>query len=141
MMRAMHSFENSSDYSNFLFSLDDKFPVISFSRINFYSIEPDLFLAKGTIEFNSEIRLTFHEVINFSKQRIVRYAYEVYQKNELLYFYDLQEHSEDSTLASTFPHHKHVSPNLKRNRQPAPGISFIKPNLPFLIQEIIDQLL
>ena len=136
----MHSFESSSDYSSFLFSLENKFPEIRNSRINFYSIEPDLFLAKGIIEFNSEIKLTFHEVINFSKQRIIRYAYEVHQKNELLYFYDPQEHPDDSTLASTFPHHKHIHPNIKRNRQPALGLSFTKPNLLFLIQEIIDQL-
>lgn len=141
MMRVIYSFESSSDYSSFLFSLEDKFQEIRNSRINFYSIEPDLFLAKGVIEFNSEIKLTFHEVINFSKQRIIRYAYEVYRKRQLLYFYDPQEHPEDSTLASTFPHHKHVPPNIKRNRQPAPGISFIKPNLQVLIQEIIDQLL
>jgi len=136
----MYSFEKSSDYSYFLFSLEQKFPEISNSQINFYSIEPDLFLAKGVIEFNSEIKLTFHEVINFSKQQIVRYAYEVCQKSELLYFYDPQEHPEDSSLTSTFPHHKHVPPNIKRNRQPAPGLSFTKPNLLFLIQEIIDQL-
>ena len=136
----MHSFESSSDYISFLFSLENKFPEIRNSRINFYSIEPDLFLAKGIIEFNSEIKLTFHEVINFSKQRIIRYAYEVHQKNELLYFYDPQEHPDDSTLASTFPHHKHIHPNIKRNRQPALGLSFTKPNLLFLIQEIIDQL-
>ncbi len=73
----MYSFENSSDYGYFLYSLEDKFPEIRNSRINFYSIEPDLFLVKGVIEFNSEIKLTFHEVINFSKQRMVRYAYEV----------------------------------------------------------------
>ena len=137
----MYSFENSLEYGSYLYSLKDKFPEISKSQINFYSIEPDLFLAKGVIEFHAEIKLTFHEVINFSKQRIVRYAYEVYQKSELLYFYDPQEHPEDSTLASTFPHHKHIHPNIKRNRQPAPDISFDDPNLLFLIQEIIDQLL
>ena len=37
---------------------------------------------------------------------------------------------------STHPHHKHVPPNIKRNRIPAPEISFGQPNLPFLIEEI-----
>lgn len=137
----MFKFESSSDYSSFLFSLKYQFPEITNSQINFYSIEPDLFLAKGTIEFNLEIRLTFHEVINFSKKRIVRYAYEVYRKNQLLYFYDPQEHPEDSNLAPSFPHHKHIHPNIKRNRHPAPDLSFDRPNLHFLIREIIDQLL
>lgn len=39
-------------------------------------------------------------------------------------------------LASTHPHHKHIQPNIKHNRVPAPGLSFDQPNLPFLIQEI-----
>ena len=141
MMRAIYSFESGSDYSFFLFSLENKFPEIIFSEINFYSIEPDLFLAKGIIEFALEIKLTFHKVINFCKQRIVRCAYEVFKKNELLYFHDPQEHLEDSNLEPIFPHYKHLQPNIKRNRQPAAGISFIEPNLQFLIQEIIDQFL
>jgi hypothetical protein len=38
--------------------------------------------------------------------------------------------------ASTHPHHKHVPPNIKRNRIPAHGISFTAPNLPQIIQEL-----
>jgi hypothetical protein len=39
-------------------------------------------------------------------------------------------------LASTHPHHKHIPPDLKRNRIPAPDMSFEEPNLPTLIEEI-----
>ena len=52
------------------------------------------------------------------------------------HLHDPQPHSDDPSLASTFPHHKHVPPNIKRNRIPAPGISFTRPNLPFVIREI-----
>lgn len=38
--------------------------------------------------------------------------------------------------ASTDPHHKHVPPDIKHNRVPAPGLGFDAPNLPFLITEI-----
>jgi hypothetical protein len=41
-------------------------------------------------------------------------------------------------LASSHPHHKHIPPNIKRNRIPAPQMSFIQANLPVLIQEIED---
>ena len=41
---------------------------------------------------------------------------------------------------SSHPHHKHVPPDIKHHRIPAPELSFTKPNLPFLIQEI-EQLL
>jgi len=52
------------------------------------------------------------------------------------FVYSLQQ-----TLASTHPHHKHIPPDLKHHRIPAAGLSFTQPNLPFLIQEIIDHLL
>ena len=47
------------------------------------------------------------------------------------------------TLTERFPsvrrstsHHKHVPPDIKHNRIPAPEMSFTRPNLPVLIQEI-----
>jgi hypothetical protein len=53
-----------------------------------------------------------------------------------LYWYDDFPHPNDQTLASTFPHHKPVPPNIKHNRIPAPKISFSRPNLSILIEEI-----
>jgi hypothetical protein len=41
---------------------------------------------------------------------------------------------------ATHPHHKHIPPNVRHHRIPAPELSFTEPNLPFLIQEI-EQLL
>ncbi len=32
--------------------------------------------------------------------------------------------------------HKHIHPDIKHHRIPAPGLSFIEPTLPFLIREI-----
>jgi hypothetical protein len=34
------------------------------------------------------------------------------------------------------PHHKHIPPDIKHNRIPAPSVSLEHPNLPGLIQEI-----
>jgi hypothetical protein len=39
-------------------------------------------------------------------------------------------------LQSLQPHHKHIPPNVKHNRVPAPEMSFSQPNLPVLIQEV-----
>jgi len=39
-------------------------------------------------------------------------------------------------VASSFPHHKHVPPDIKHHRVPAPEMSFAQPNLVVLIQEI-----
>lgn len=69
------------------------------------------------------------------------YSYAVSRGEERLYWYDPQPHPNEPTLASTHPHHKHVPPNIKRNRIPAPGLSFAEPNLPLLIEEIQQNLL
>ena len=55
---------------------------------------------------------------------------------EKLYWYDPQPHSNDPTLTSTAPHHKHVPPDIKHHRIPAPGLSFDRANLPLLIEEV-----
>ncbi len=64
------------------------------------------------------------------------YGYEVWRGSEKLYWYDSQPHPADASLASTDPHHKHIPPDIKHHRVPAPGLSFNRPNLPFLIEEI-----
>ena len=33
-------------------------------------------------------------------------------------------------------HHKHVPPDIRHHRIPAPGMSFVVPNLPGLLREI-----
>ncbi len=42
----------------------------------------------------------------------------------------------DEATASTHPHHKHVPPDIKHYRVPAPNLSFHHPNLPVLVEEI-----
>jgi hypothetical protein len=39
------------------------------------------------------------------------------------------------SLAAPHPHHKHIPPELKHHRVPAPSLSFSVPNLPFLVQD------
>ena len=76
------------------------------------------------------------EEIDFDAGIITSYGYEVYRGEERLYWYDDFPHPNDPTLASTMPHHKHIPPDIKHHRIPAPGISFDRPNLPFLLHEI-----
>jgi rhamnulokinase len=75
-------------------------------------------------------------MLDASLLRIVSYGYEVWQGAVKLYWYDSQPHPDDPSLASTHPHHKHVPPDIKHHRLPAPGLSFTQANLPFLIAEI-----
>ena len=75
--------------------------------------------------------------MNFVCQNILDafYGCEVYQYENRLHWYEDFPHPNDQALATTFPHHKHVPPNIKHNRIPAPNISFSRPNLSFLIEE------
>ncbi len=140
----MPSLKRSVEYNNFLYSLREQYSEIKDSRISFFAVGKDIYLASGVIDFTSNIRLVFKESLDFSVHKILKYVYEVYQGIQLICYYDSQPHQphpEDPDLASTFPHHKHVPPDIKHNRQPAPHISFDRPNLSILIQEIIDNLL
>lgn len=64
------------------------------------------------------------------------YGYEIWQGDKKLYWYDSQPHPHEQGLQSTHPHHKHIPPNIKHNRIPAPAMSFYQPNQPALIGEI-----
>jgi hypothetical protein len=64
------------------------------------------------------------------------YGYEIWRNVEKLYWYDSQPHPDEATLQSSHPHHKHIPPDIKHNRIPAPEMSFIEPNLPVLIAEV-----
>lgn len=82
------------------------------------------------------LRLRMREEVDLDAGLIISYGYEVYQGEERLYWYDDFAHPHDPTLASTMPHHKHIPPDIKHHRIPAPNMRFERPNLPALIQEI-----
>jgi hypothetical protein len=91
---------------------------------------------EGEVFFVHGVRLRLREELDFEASLITAYGYEVYRGDERLFWYDDFPHPKDPTLASTFPHHKHVPPDIRNNRIPAPGMSFAFPNLSRLIQEI-----
>ncbi len=122
-------------YSQFVAELLNRPDTIR-STITVWSISPYTGIAEGELFFINGFRLRMREEIDFDELLITSYGYEVYQEAEKLYWYDDFPHPNDPTLATTHPHHKHVPPNIKRNRVPAPGLSFTKPNLPQIIEEI-----
>jgi hypothetical protein len=110
------------------------------------------------VAFDDDFVLCVHELLNFQQGVIEAYRYEVtrcyppfavnplpeatvycassYSGKHKLYWYDSWPHPGDPALASTHPHHKHVPPDIKHHRIPAPGLIFDRPNLPFLIAEV-----
>jgi len=106
------------------------------STVAVWSVSPYTGIAEGEVFFSCGFRLRLREELDFDAHLVSSYGYEIYQGEERLYWYDDFPHPHDPTLASTFPHHKHVPPDIKRNRIPAPELSFMSPNLPLLIREI-----
>ncbi|MEZ4560520.1 MAG: DUF6516 family protein, partial [Caldilineaceae bacterium] len=106
------------------------------SSVSVWSASPYTGVAEGEVWFRNGLRLRMREELDFDDGLITAYGYEVYRGQEKLYWYDDFPHPHDTSLASTHPHHKHVPPNIKRNRIPAPGFSYTQPNLLQIVAEI-----
>jgi hypothetical protein len=106
------------------------------STVAFWSECPHTGIAEGEVFFTNGLRLRMREEVDFAARLIVSYGYEVYQGAERLYWYDDFPHPEESSLASTFPHHRHVPPLSKHHRLPVEFLSYDCPNLPAIISEI-----
>ena len=128
-------------YEQFVYGLQEAHRSINVSTLVVVRVGATIAEVRGTIEFGGGVTLGVWEDIDFGLRRIRGYAYWVERDGERLYWYDPQPHPDDVSLRPTFPHHKHVAPNIKRHRIPAPGLSFDTVNLPVLIQEIERDLL
>ncbi len=127
-----------ADYELFLYSLVERFAVVERSTIVFVRLGSSLGRVSGELTFAHGFRIVVRERILFGRlpATIDWYGYEVWRYEEKLYWYDPQPHPDDPNVQSTHPHHKHVPPDIKHNRLPAPGMSFSEPNLPKLIAEV-----
>lgn len=122
-------------YSEFLTQILDQARVER-STLKVWSESRYTGVAEGEVWFSNGIRLRLREELDFDADLITSYGYEVYRIVGRLYWYDDFPHPHDLALAATFPHHKHVPPDIKHHRIPAPELRFDVPNLPALIQEI-----
>lgn len=115
-------------------------PEVVRSTVTVWSDSPYTGVAEGEVFFAGGYRLRMREELDFADALITSYGYEVYRGDKRLFWYDDFPHPNDPSLASTFPHHKHVPPDIKRNRIPAPGLSFDRPNLPRILDEVRELL-
>lgn len=144
-----------ADYAAFIHNLPNLYSSIKQSSLTYIPLGAKVGKVIGIIFFENNITLCVQEFLNFELNVIEGYGYEVsrshleastlkvedycgasYPDKDKLYWYDSFPHPNDPSLASTHPHHKHVHPNIKRNRISAPDLTFTAPNLPFLIEEI-----
>jgi hypothetical protein len=124
-----------SEYSHYIAESFSQ-PNVKSSTVAVWSDSPYTGVAEGEVVFVNGLRLRMREEVDFDAGLIISYGYEVYRGEERLYWYDDFPHPNDPTLASTFPHHKHIPPDIKHHRIPAPELSYNRPNLPALINEI-----
>ena len=130
-----NSLGSLANYSRFVAETLNR-PSVVQSTIHVWSTSPFTGTTEGEVTFSNGIRLRMREELDFADGLITAYGYEVYRGRERLYWYDDFPHPEIPALTSSFPHHKHVPPDIKRNRVPAPNIQFAKPNLLTVIEEI-----
>jgi hypothetical protein len=138
-----HPLDTPADYEFFIYTLAEQFPSIYRSTVRFVRRGATLARVFGELYFDKNIRLVVRERIVYHRLPAVidEYGYEVWHGDEKLYWYDSQPHPADPDLQSTHPHHKHMPPDIKHHRVPAPHMHFTQPNIPALIQEIETTLL
>ncbi len=130
------------DYELFLYTLTERFPIISRSTVTFIRVGATLAKVAGEVFFENGVRIVVRERILYDRLPAIIdwYGYEIWRDDVKLYWYDSQPHPNDPVLQSSHPHHKHIQPNPKQNRVPAPALSFTQPNLPAVLEEIVSLL-
>jgi len=132
------SFPTRSEYEQLIYSLPYQSSEIRSSSLRLYTRSSDVAVMRGSLYFQNGLELRIFEVLDFVAACISDYSYTVLRGEERVRWYDPQPHPEVPELRSTFPHHRHESPDIKHNRRPAPGISFTAPNLATLIADCIE---
>ena len=131
------------DYELFIYTLPERHNSIRQSTLTLVRLGASLGRLAGELQFDRGFRLVVRERILFGRLPAVIdwYGYEVWRREQKLFWYDSQPHPNEPSLRSSHPHHKHIPPDIKQNRIPAPQMSFNHPNLGAIIKEIEDLVL
>jgi len=132
----MNKFSSLETYSQAVYALLEESSSVLSHTIRVYPRGATIGVVEGDVLFAQEIVFRVYERVDFALERIVAYSYEVWQAGQQLYWYDPMPHPHIPSLAQNHLHHKHLPPDIKHNRIPAPNLSFGRPNLPFLIREV-----
>lgn len=131
--------DSYAEYAQYIYDLLTDRLTIQHHTLVVYTSGRTLGILRGQVEFHSGYILRVFEHVDFIRHYILNYSYEVFYQNTLVWWYDSMPHPDIPELQSTHPHHKHIEPDIKHHRIPAPGLSFSRPNLSQLIQEIEQQ--
>lgn len=134
----MTPFQSLRDYEEYVYTLRLQFSSVLQSTLVLIPRGRRIAILQGELLFDRGLRVSIKERLSdeVGHVTIEAYGYEIWRDSEKIAWYDAQPHPDVPELQSTFPHHKHVPPDIKHHRIPAPGLSFDEPNLPNLITEI-----
>lgn len=132
------TFPTRAEYEALLYRIPAEYPAVISSTLHLYSTSALTAIVRGELVLQNDLRLRVVEVVDFKKRQITTYSYSIFRGETRIRWYDPQPHPENPALQSTFPHHFHTDPDIKHNRQPAPGISFAQPNLTQLITDCLS---
>lgn len=134
----MNPFKSLRDYERFVYTVRQIFPSVKNSNLIVIPRGKRTAVLRGQLTFACSYRLAIQERLSFDTDAVVieSYGYELWHNSDKIEWYDSQPHPNDSELAVSYPHHKHIPPNIKTKRIPASQLSFAQPNLPVLIKEI-----
>ena len=134
----MNPFQSLRDYEEYVYALKERFPSIHRSTLILFHRGARVAILQGELSFAAQYRVTIRERLSFDTGtlEIESYGYELWRGDEKIAWYDPQPHPNDPALAETFPHHKHIPPDISRHRIPATEMSFTHPNLEALVREI-----
>ncbi|MBM4456227.1 MAG: hypothetical protein FJ011_00445 [Chloroflexi bacterium] len=124
------------DYARGVFFLLSGRARVESHTLAVYTVNQTVGITRGELVFHSGHVLRVFEQVDFVARLIRKYSYELIYGGETQWWYDSMPHPNVPELQSTHPHHKHVPPDIKHHRIPAPEMSFTRPNLPFLIEEV-----
>ncbi len=87
-------------YSQAIYALVDPRASVHQHTIRIYARGARLGVLEGQIEFDGGLVLRVFERLDFARQRIMTYSYEIWRDQQQLCWYDPQEHPNDASLAS-----------------------------------------
>jgi hypothetical protein len=127
-----------ADYEVFLYTLAQRHASIRHAAITLVRRGAAIARVQGELAFGGGYRVVVRELLmaDHLGVHIQAYGYEIWQGEAKLCWYDPQPHPEQPDLQANFPHHKHIPPDIKQHRVPAPELSFHQPNLPAIIREV-----
>lgn len=134
----MNPFRPLREYEDFVYTLRRQFPIVKQATLVLIPRGRRIAILQGDILFEHDYRLSVKERLTDEAGHVIieAYGYEIWRGSEKIAWYDAQPHPDAPDLQPTFPHHKHIPPDIKHHRIPAPGMRFDQPNLPYLIEEI-----